>query len=191
MVASVSNLLPPNANTHEHAIDDSTARLGSVPVELVKLWNPQTCPITFLPWLAWALSVDEWDESWTEAQKRSMVAASYEMHSHKGTPYSIKRALQALGYDNVEIIEGQAYYYNNTQTYNAAIRHGADGFWPLFDVRLNAGTVPDAAMIQKIRDRIARYKNARSQLRNLTFMNLLYNNTVTYDGTYQHNGGIL
>lgn len=187
----MSNLLPPNANSQELALDDATARIGAVPVEIVKLWNAQTCPNELLPWLAWALSLDEWDETWSEAQRRAMIAASYEVHSHKGTPFSIRTALMALGYDNVQIIEGEAYYYNNKKIYNAAIHHGSDGFWPLFDVRLNVGIIPDAPMIQKIRDRIERYKNARSQLRNLIFMELLYNNTVIYDGTYQHNGGVL
>ncbi|MBG8794166.1 phage tail protein I [Salmonella enterica subsp. enterica] len=31
------------------------------------MWNPATCPIRFLPYLAWAFSVDRWDESWTES----------------------------------------------------------------------------------------------------------------------------
>ena len=187
----MSNLLPPNANEHEQALDDATARIGSVPVEIVKTWTAPTCPADLLPWLAWALSVDEWDESWNETQKRAMIAASYEIHSHKGTPFSIKTALQALGYDNVQILEGKMYFYNNAKTYNAAILHGADGYWPLFDVILNVGVFPDAPMIQLIRDRIERYKNARSQLRNLIFMNLLYDNTVIYNGIYQHNGGVL
>jgi phage tail P2-like protein len=187
----VSNLLPPNATAQEHALDDSMARLGAVQIGIVKLWNPQTCPANLLPWLAWALSVDEWDETWSEQQKRAMVAASYDVHSHKGTPYAIRRALAALGYDNITIKEGELYTFNGAQVYDGSIRYGADGFWPLFDVVLNIGAAPDAPMIQKIKDRIGRYKNARSQLRNLTFMNLLYNGAVTYDGTYQHNGGVL
>lgn len=187
----MSELLPPNANSHEHALDDATARISAVPVDIVKIWTAQDCPADFLPWLAWALSVDEWDESWTDTQKRAMIAASYEVHSHKGTPFAIKRSLQALGYEYVQIIEGEMRFYNDTYTYNAAIIHGDDGFWPLFDVQLNVGIAPDAPMLQLIRDRIDRYKNARSYLRNLIFMNLLYNDTVIYDGTYKHNGGIL
>lgn len=187
----MSDLLPPNANAQEQALDDSLARLGSVPVDIARLWNPATCPLALLPWLGWALSCDEWDESWTEAQKRAAVAASYDVHSHKGTPHAVKSSLQALGYDNVEIREGEAYFYNDTQVYDGSILHGADGFWPLFDVILNVGLVPNELMIQKIRDRIDRYKNARSQLRNLIFMNLLYDDTVIYDGTYNHNGGVL
>jgi hypothetical protein len=144
-----------------------------------------------LPWLAWALSVDEWDETWTEAQKRETVAASYAVHSKKGTPYAVRHALEALGYDNVIIRESVPHYYDGEMVHDGSITYGADSFWPLFDVVINIGFIPDAAMIQKIRDRIERYKNARSVLRNLIFMELLYNDTVIYDGTYQHNGGVL
>lgn len=187
----MSDLLPPNANAQELAIDDALARLGSVPVDIAKLWNPAICPLALLPWLGWALSVDEWDETWSEAQKRAAVAASFDVHSHKGTPFAIIRSLNALGYDNVQIREGETYFYNDTQVYGGTILHGADGFWPLFDVVLNIGFAPNELMIQKIRDRIDRYKNARSQLRNLIFMNILYNNTIIYDGIYNHNGGAL
>jgi phage tail P2-like protein len=187
----MSDLLPPNANLHEHALDDATARIGGVAVDIDKLWDVPTIQAALLPWLAWAFSVDEWDETWTETQKRAMVSASYQMHSHKGTPISIKAALQALGYDNVQIREGETYFYNDTKVYDGSFLHGADGYWPLFDVILNIGYTPAAPMILKIQDRIERYKNARSQLRNLIFMNLLYNDTAIYDGTYNHNGGII
>lgn len=191
MGAWVSKLLPPNATPQEHALDDSTARLGDLPVDIAKLWNANECPIALLPYLAWTLSVDEWDETWSEAQKRAVVAASYEIHSLKGTPYAIKSALQALGYDNVEIRESEIYHYNGDKTYDGSFTHGGDGVWPLFDVVLNVGFSPDAPTIQKIKDRIGRYKNARSVLRNLIFVNVLYNGSITYDGTYQHNGGVL
>jgi phage tail P2-like protein len=187
----MSNLLPPNANAQEHALDDTLARLGTIPVEVVKTWNAQTCPSALLPWLAWALSIDEWDTTWTETQQRNMIAASYEIHSHKGTPYAIKRALWALGYDNVRIMEGEWHFHNSVLTHDGSHNHGADSIWPLFDVILNIFAVPDAAMILKIRDRIDRYKNARSQLRNLIFTNLFHNGAVNHDGTYTHNGGVL
>lgn len=187
----MSNLLPPNATQQEHALDDSTARLGAVPVEIVKLWNPNTCPAALLPWLAWALSVDEWDETWTEAQQRATVAASYAVHSQKGTPYAIKTAVQALGYDNVQIREGELFYHNGVKTHDGSFTHGGDGYWPLFDVVLNIGAEPDVAMIAKIRDRIARYKNARSVLRNLIFTSIFHNGIIYHDGTFKHNGGAL
>ena len=187
----MSNLLPPNATAYERALDDAMSAEVALPIDIKELWNPDTCPIAFLPWLAWAFSVDEWDETWTEAQKRSIVAASYRIHRHKGTPYAIRETLSALGYDNITIYEGTVYYHNGQQTHSGSIRHGADSAWPMFDVILNVGLIPDAPMIQKIRNSIERYKNKRSMLRNLVFMNVLHNGGVTHNGVYKHNGGVL
>ena len=36
----------------------------------------ENCPADVLPWLGWALSVDDWDQDWSEQQKRSAIAAS-------------------------------------------------------------------------------------------------------------------
>jgi phage tail P2-like protein len=186
----MSNLLPPNATASEIALDDSTARL-SVVVDVEKLWNVATCPAALLPWLAWSLSVDEWKDDWSETVKRSVIAASYEIHSHKGTPYSIKKALLAMGYDNVIIRESRVDYYNGVYRYDGTIDYGSNSTWPLFDVIVNIGYIPDSATIAEIRARIEHYKNERSVLRNLVFMNILYNNTIVYNGAYNFNGGVL
>lgn len=91
------SLLPPNATAGEIALDESTARVGGVPTPVRTMWNADTCPAPLLPWLAWAFSVDEWDATWTDAQKRAAVKASYEVHRRKGTIGAVRRALDALG----------------------------------------------------------------------------------------------
>lgn len=103
------DLLPPNATVAERAIASSMARLSTVPVLVGDLWNPDLCPVAQLPWLAWALSVDEWDPSWTQAQKRDAIRVSYFVHRHKGTAGAVKSALQALGFatDLLEWFEEQ------------------------------------------------------------------------------------
>lgn len=93
------DLLPPNASPHERALSEGLARLSDVPVPVDTLNSPESCPVALLPWLAWALSVDEWDEGWTEGQKRAVVAASVEIHRRKGTRGAVERAIKALGYD--------------------------------------------------------------------------------------------
>lgn len=186
----MSSLLPPNATSAEIALDETTARL-SVSVGIEALWNVETCPVELLPWLAWALSVDEWQDDWSESVKRQLIADSYEIHSHKGTPYSIKKSLLAMGYDNVIIRESRVDYYNGAYLFDGSIDYGSHQAWPMFDVVLNIGYIPDAPRIAEIRQRIDRFKNERSILRNLVFMNILYNNTIIYDGSYQHNGGVL
>lgn len=105
----MSDLLPPNATPQERALSETTARIGDVPVPIRDLWDPETCPVELLPWLAWAFSVDDWDPLWTEVQQRQAVKASYQIHRHKGTISAVKDAMSALGYD-AEVIE----WFNQT-----------------------------------------------------------------------------
>lgn len=94
---TATSLLPPNASSLELALEAATARLGEVPVPVGDLWNPATCPLAVLPWLAWAVSVDVWDETWPEETKRAMVANSIRLHRRKGTRASIALSLAPLG----------------------------------------------------------------------------------------------
>ncbi|MGS4945207.1 phage tail protein I, partial [Meridianimarinicoccus sp. RP-17] len=69
------SLLPPNATPVERGFEAAGARITALPVPVRDTWNPATCPATLLPWLAWALSVDNWDPTWTEGQQRAVIAA--------------------------------------------------------------------------------------------------------------------
>lgn len=91
-------LLPNNATPQEVALDQSTARLSDVPVPVKDVWNPQTCPADVLPWLAWAVSVDEWSPAWTDTQKRGAIEASYAVHKRKGTRGALNAAISGIGY---------------------------------------------------------------------------------------------
>lgn len=94
-----ADLLPSNGTKAERSLSQATARMGTVPNDLGKVWNPQTCPLPVLAYLAWALSVDEWDANWSETQKRAAVASSVEVHRRKGTFGAVRRAVNALGYE--------------------------------------------------------------------------------------------
>jgi len=97
-------LLPPNATPAERALEEATARIDNVPTPARRMWDPQTCPADLLPWLAWAFSVDEWDENWTEEQKRGAIASAYVVQRQKGTVGAVRQALAALGI-NLQIVE--------------------------------------------------------------------------------------
>ncbi len=91
-------LLPRNASPMERAAADTLVpRCEPAAANVGQLWNPASCPAALLPWLAWALSVDDWDEAWPEAVKREVIAASIEIHRIKGTVAAVKRALDAVG----------------------------------------------------------------------------------------------
>lgn len=109
---SSETLLPPNATAFERSLEAVVDRSLSVRVPVRDLWSPQDCPLAVLPWLAWSLSIDDWDPDWTEAQKRGAVASAIEVHRSKGTVGAVKRALSVLGYE-VEIDEdtGQVYTF--------------------------------------------------------------------------------
>lgn len=87
------SLLPPNAMPLERALEAGTARLADIDAPIAALWDPATMPLTDLPFLAWALSVDSWDPEWSEATKRDAVARSIALHRIKGTRMSVEAVL--------------------------------------------------------------------------------------------------
>lgn len=93
----MSALLPPNATPQEQSVAETTARISDIPVPLRSLWNPETCPAALLPWLAWGLSVDEWNPAWTEVQKRSVIRSSVDVHRRKGTIGAVRRIVDSFG----------------------------------------------------------------------------------------------
>lgn len=142
----MSDLLPPNSTEQEDSLSKTVERIGSVPVDIKKLWNPQTCPAELLPWLAWAFSVDTWKDSWTEQQKRAVIAASYDVHNRKGTVGAVKTAIGALGFD-AQLTE---WFQNGAEPYT-------------FDVEVEITDTPlDEDQIQLARRIIDRSKNVRS-----------------------------
>lgn len=93
------DLLPPSVSRLERAIAEAAGEIDAVPVTVRSVWNPDTCPGQVLPWLAWAFSVDDWDESWTDDQKRDSIRMAIAVQRHKGTIGAVKDALGALGID--------------------------------------------------------------------------------------------
>lgn len=189
--ATRERLLPPSATAQERVLEDATARIGTVPAPLRPLWRPQTCPEALLPWLAWALSVDEWDPAWPEALRRQMLAESALLHARKGTPWAVKRALQLMGYGNVAIVEGSAYRRDATYDYDGEIDHGGDLGPYQFDVLLNIGALPDSAAQAEIRRRVGYYKNARSHLRRIVAYGVYHDGVYSYDGSITYAGGFV
>lgn len=90
-------LLPPNTTSLERDLESIIARATKVPTQLGHLWNPETCPSELLPWLAWSLSIDSWDNNWTIRTKREKIKQAIEVHRYKGTVGAVKRALKPLG----------------------------------------------------------------------------------------------
>jgi phage tail P2-like protein len=94
---SSPSLLPPNATQVEKNLELSQSRLSALPAPMRDLWNPDTCPVELLPWLAWAMSVDAWQPTWPESIKRASIKNSVAIQRKKGTAYAVRAAVQALG----------------------------------------------------------------------------------------------
>lgn len=95
-VPTAANLLPPNATRAEQALARA-AVTRHLPVDITALWDADRCPTALLPWLAWALSVDEWKAYWPETVKRARVRAAIAIQRRKGTWGSVRDVVAAFG----------------------------------------------------------------------------------------------
>lgn len=96
-MANADTLCPPNATALERAYAASGASALRLDIPIEDLWHAWRCPAAFLPWLAWALSVDLWDDAWSEIDKRRAVADSPYYHRIKGTRLAVDMAVALLG----------------------------------------------------------------------------------------------
>lgn len=150
---SAASLLPPSSTPLERATDQSAAaRFATLPAVVASLWNADTCPAALLPYLAWSLSVDEWNEQWGIDKKRAVINESRYIHQHKGTLSAIRRALSALGQPDADIIERGDYVHRNAVAVRDGTRQrkGAGG-WATYRVVLSQTTTIDQAyQIQRL-----------------------------------------
>ncbi|MBI6942925.1 phage tail protein I [Pseudomonas putida] len=98
----MASLLPINATPLERAVEGADAETTAA--TLRTLYNPDTCPAHLLYQLAWAWSVDRWDDEWTEATKRSVIRSAFYIHKHKGTVGALRRVVEPFGY-LIEVVE--------------------------------------------------------------------------------------
>lgn len=101
----MASLLPPNVTPLERRIEASDALIERASAPLQTLWNAQEQPAHMLPWLAWAVGVDDWDSKWEEQQKRDAIDEAIPIRRKRGTVWAVKRALEVLGYSDVELLE--------------------------------------------------------------------------------------
>jgi phage tail P2-like protein len=146
-------LLPPNAKPLERAIATTVTRVSAVPIPLPSIWDPWTCPVELLPWLAWGLSIDAWESAWSEQRKRLEVARAIDLQRRKGTRAAVEAVL--AGFDELlELVEW----------FEAQPRLDPHVFQVRLDLGLGGGERSTAAFAEKIVREIARVKPLRSHL---------------------------
>ncbi|RTP91531.1 phage tail protein I [Enterobacter asburiae] len=91
-------LLPTGSTDLELRAEQASAEVSAVNVPINTLWDADACPLHLLPYLAWAFSVERWDDTWDEVTKRSIIKGSYMLHRRKGTISALRQAVEPLGY---------------------------------------------------------------------------------------------
>ena len=117
MSSNETSLLTPNATKTQRALEQACAKVYQKDVPIKHLWDPWRCPVWLLPWLAWALSVDEFDSSWPEQIKRQVITDSIPVHRKKGTAGAVRQALAGLDAE-IELTE---WWQNGSVPYTAQL----------------------------------------------------------------------
>lgn len=183
----VDPLLPPNSTAQEFALEQATARMADVRVPIRSTWDPDTCPAGLLPWLAWALGVDEWDAGWSDEAKREAIRRSVSIHRRKGTVGAIRAALKNAGYGDATLIERWANQsYDGSIIHNGAHNHASSDHWAEYRVVM-ARPITNA-QAQKVRGILAAIAPLRCHLKHLDFqaVSYTYNAAIRYDGAANH-----
>lgn len=101
----MTDLMPPSASAFERRVTAVAADIERADAPIHTLWDAQRVPLQMLPWLAWAVGVDDWSRHWPVQTQRAAVADAIQIRRRRGTPWAIRRALEVLGYSDVDILE--------------------------------------------------------------------------------------
>lgn len=96
---TVKHLLPLGSSDLEKKAAECLCEAVSNQIPIPELINPDKCPVNLLPYLAWAFSVDRWEDAWSESFKRQTIKHAFYIHKKKGTVGAVRRIVESLGYD--------------------------------------------------------------------------------------------
>lgn len=180
-MANVNTPLASSLHMHQHIVDlvETTRQyLADVEPKLCMPYMVDICDASLLPILAKQFDVlgrKGYDLAITELDKRELVKNAIYLHSIKGTPYSIRLALESLGYNIIQIIEGEgAELYDGERVHNGLIYYSSGGNWAYFsvivDIQLNGIS---SSVIAYIKEMIDIYKAKRCVLRSVSYQQSL------------------
>ncbi len=197
----MANILASGISQIEHlkAFDQMVEeRMAQVDVEAVLIYLIDTVDVDALPSLAAQFDVlgyKGYGLAQTEQDKRNVIKKAIELHRYKGTPWSIKEALKAIGYYGATLEERlvEQRYYDGTFNHNGSQVYGP-GHWADFRITIDLGntagvTAQTASDAVKL---ILEYKNARSRLRDVSYMANIteYVTGITEEFTLQIEAGV-
>lgn len=143
-------ILPPNASPLERAIEGALQVLP-VPRVVRPLFDPDTCPLDLLPWLAWQLGVRTWSNDWPESVRRERVRRAVEIQRKKGTIGAVRAAVSVFG-GNISIRE----WWQKTPR---GVPHTFEMVLTLNEV---TGGAPSAEYIDQVLEEVRQAKPLRS-----------------------------
>lgn len=108
-----SQLIYRQAAPLEKALADvEWQRLSAVYAELPRdQWDPYKISSRNLPYLAWAVGVNLWEDDWSDEERRWWVANQWTFKQQRGSLLGTKNFVQAVGYKLLSAIRPPATFY--------------------------------------------------------------------------------
>lgn len=147
-------------------------------------------PELLLPWQAdekRLTGVNGWNLAITDNQKRALIKGAIELHSYKGTPWSIREIIRRLGYGEILIETGLGNIrYDGQANHDAHYFYGDRKKWSLYRVTIQATLSNEEARF--IRNVLRYFAPAHCSLLTLDYTqaSLFYDGQANYDATYNH-----
>ena len=95
-----------SATGFEKALADTDAeRLMNIHAELITAqWDPYAISYQNLPYLAWAMGVNLWEDIWDEGTQRDWTARQWQFKAIRGAPAAFRMALALSGYEVTDMV---------------------------------------------------------------------------------------
>ena len=164
-------------------------RLDNIDLSVLMVYLVDIVDSSALPWLGEQFSLfgDGWELAESDDVRRMLIKSAIELHRYKGTPWSIREIIRRFGFGEVDLIEGTGQIgYDGQHTYNGLFVHGDAEARAVYRVILQQPITNDQAAL--LRQTLAAFAPARCHLASLEYQSVAirYNNTVNYDGSYNH-----
>lgn len=165
---SISNI------PHLKAFDDVfKSRFDNFDFTAILMYMIDTAPSSALIHLAEQFDVlgfKGWIMAVTDHDKRSLIKRAISLHKKAGTPFAIRQAVEAVGFEDVQVVEHVGITFDGEYDWDGAVFFSGGG-WATFRVKV---TLPDdremlAADLFNLQQLIGVWKNARSHLIDITF----------------------
>lgn len=163
MLAGTALETDPSFVAIDKAID---TRIQDVPLETLIVMLVDLVHVSALPWLAEQFGVTGdrgWNLATTEQQQRNLIKNAIGLYRTRGTPYSVRAALAAIGFGNCIIREGVAIFYDGQFTHNGTQDYGGNAPFN-YMVQLGPDRVPTAPELDLIERLVKEYAPVRANL---------------------------